>query len=191
MQRPMAGKMDGEYFSNAYYKIRLKRSGVITELHDKRAGRQLIKVLNGKFANDLGTSNLEAGAPLVVENAGPVSITIRAVSADPVLHSTRVTLFSQSPRIEIEDSILENFADVKDWAFSFDLKDHSTRHEELGAILTVKKQRNGGNYANQNARYDWQTFNHFADMSEEGYGVTLSNIDCSFFKLGNSTPDSL
>lgn len=28
-------------------------------------------------------------------------------------------------------------------------------------------------------------------MSEKGYGVTLSNIDCSFFKLGKSTTDSL
>jgi len=28
-------------------------------------------------------------------------------------------------------------------------------------------------------------------MSEEDYGVTLSNIDCSFFRLGNSTADSL
>ncbi len=127
----MAAKMDGEYFSNAYYKIRLKRSGVITELHDKKTGRQLIKTLNGKFANDLGTSNLEVGARLIVENAGPVSVTLKAISEDPVQHSTRITLFSHSPRVEIEDSIQENITDVKEWAFSFDLQHHSTRHEEL------------------------------------------------------------
>jgi len=190
-QGPMAGKLEGEYFTNAYYKIRMKRSGVITELHDKKTGRQLITGLNGKFGNDLGTSNIEAGAALTVENAGPVSVTIKARSADPVKHTTRITLFSRSPRIEIDDSIRENFTDVKEWAFSFNLKEHSTRHEELGCVLTVKKQQNGGNYANHNARYDWQTFNHFADMSEKDYGITLSNIDCSFFKLGNSTPDSL
>lgn len=191
LQRAIAGKADGEYFSNAFYKLRLKKSGVITELYDKKTGRQLIKTLNGKFANDLGTKNLNAGTSLTVENAGPVSVTIKASSGDPVQHTTRITLFSHSPRLEIEDSIQENFADVKEWAFSFDLKDHNTHHEELGCILKVKKQSNGGNYADQNARYDWQTFNHFADMSEKSYGVTLSNIDCSFFRLGNSTPDSL
>ncbi|MEP6595537.1 MAG: glycosyl hydrolase-related protein [Ginsengibacter sp.] len=191
IQKPKAAKMDGEYFSNALYKLRLKRSGVITELYDKETGRQLIKTLNDKFANDLGTKNLEEGAALTFENAGPVSVTIKTMSKDPLKHSSRITLFSQSPRIEIEDSIQENFADVKEWAFSFDLKDHNIRHEELGCILKVKKQSNGGNYANQNARYDWQTFNHFADISEERYGITLSNIDCSFFKLGNSTIDSL
>jgi alpha-mannosidase len=191
MNRLMAAKVDGEYLSNAFYKIRLKRSGVITEFYDKKAGRQLIKDVNGKFANDLGTTNLEAGAVLTIENAGPVSVTLKATSDDPIKHTTRITLFYQSPRLEIEDSIQENFSDVKDWAFSFDLRDQSTRHEELGCILTLKKQHSGGNYANQNARYDWQTFNHFADISEEAYSVTLSNIDCSFFKLGNSTPDSL
>ncbi len=191
MSRPMAAKVDGKYFTNTYYNIVLKKSGVITEFYDKKTGRQLIKRLNGKFANDLGTINLEAGSALSLENAGPVSVTLKAISADPVKHNTRLTLFSQSPRVEMEDSIQENFGDVKDWAFSFGLKNQNTHHEELGCVLKVKKQSNGGNYANQNARYDWQTFNHFTDMSEVDYGVTLSNIDCSFFKLGNSTPDSL
>ena len=191
MSRPMAAEVHGEYFINKYYKICLKKSGVITEFYDKKTGRQLIKSLNGKFANDLGTKNLEAGAALSMENAGPVSVTMKAISGDPLKHTARITLFSQSRRVEIEDSIQENFGDVKDWTFSFGLKNHNTRHEELGCIIKVKKQSNGGNYAEQNARYDWQTFNHFANMSEEDYGITLSNIDCSFFKLGNSTPDSL
>ncbi|MBC7915352.1 MAG: glycoside hydrolase, partial [Pyrinomonadaceae bacterium] len=62
---------------------------------------------------------------------------------------------------------------------------------ELGSILTATKASRGGSYANNNARYDWQTFNHFAAIGENDYNVILSNQDCSFFKLGNSTPDSL
>lgn len=135
-------------------------------------------------------SNSE-GAELVVENAGPVSVTLKAVSANPIKHTVRITLFSNSPRIDIEDSIQANFKDVKTWAFSFNLNEQTTRHEELGAVLTVKKQSRGGHYADENARYDWQTFNHFTNLSEPNYGVTLSNIDCSFFKLGKSTNDSL
>ena len=58
-------------------------------------------------------------------------------------------------------------------------------------MLTARLETNEGNYASQNARYDWQTFNHFADMSEENYGITISNLDCSFFKLGQSSVYSL
>jgi alpha-mannosidase len=137
----------------------------------------------------LGGNN--EGTALVVENAGPVSVTLKAVSTNPLRHTTRVTLFANNPRIEIEDSIQANFKDTKTWAFSFNVNNPTTRHEELGAVLTVKKESRGGHYADENARYDWQTFNHFANMSESNYGITLSNMDCSFFKLGSSTIDSL
>ncbi|MCF0069741.1 glycosyl hydrolase-related protein [Dyadobacter sp. CY261] len=189
---PAAATLSGDYLANAHYRIRLRKSGVITELIDSlAASRQLVKVINGKYLNDLGTTAIDEGNPLVIENAGPVSVTWKAVSGNPIPHTVRVTLFKDSPRIEIEDSIQANYKDLKTWAFSFALKQPTTRHEELGSVLTAKTDKNGGHYASQNARYDWLTFNHFADMSESGYGVSLSNVDCSFFKLGNSTPDSL
>jgi alpha-mannosidase len=188
---PVAATVSGETLQTARYRIRLSPSGAITDLFDRQANRQLVKPLDGKFLNDLGVPNVDEGSPVVVENAGPVSVTLKAVSAVPVPHTVRVTVFANSPRIEIENRIQANFSDVKTWAFSFNLDKPTTRHEELGAILTAKKETRGGHYAAQNARLDWQTFNHFADLSEKNYGVTLSNLDCSFFKLGHSTVDSL
>ncbi|MBC7920125.1 MAG: glycoside hydrolase, partial [Ferruginibacter sp.] len=187
-----AARVKGEFIQNAYHRLRLRKSGVISDLFDRQAGnRPVIRTLDGRWFNDLGSANVDAGNPVLVENEGPVSVTLRAVSPDPIAHSVRVTLFANSPRIEIEDSIRANFADVKTWAFSLNLNHPTTHHEELGAVLTAKKETRGGDYASQNARYDWLTFNHFADLSEPDYGVTLSNQDCSFFKLGQSTPDSL
>jgi alpha-mannosidase len=189
---PAAATFAGEYLRSARYRLRLSRSGALTEVYDSLAqGRQLVRPLDGKYLNDLGATNVNAGSPVVVENAGPVSVTLKAVSTDPVPHTVRITVFANSPRIEIEDSIQANFSDVKTWTFSFNLEKPTTHHEEVGAILTARKETRGGHYAAQNARLDWQTFNHFADMSEKGYGVTLSNLDCSFFKLGKSTVDSL
>ncbi|WP_375444797.1 glycosyl hydrolase-related protein [uncultured Fibrella sp.] len=202
--RPAAATVSGEYISNARYRLRLSPSGAITELYDIKAnGRQLVKALDGMYVNHLGVAggnpvNINEGRPVVVENVGPVSVTIKAVSPVPVPHTVRVTLFANGgpARIEVEDSIQANFRDVKTWSFSFNLISPTTHHEELGAILTARKETQGGHYAARNARLDWQTFNHFADLSEPGYGraaygVTLSNVDCSFFKLGNSTVDSL
>ncbi|NDP26532.1 MAG: glycoside hydrolase [Flavobacterium sp.] len=189
--KPIAATIQDEYVSNDFYKLRFTKSGVITELTDKLANRQLIKPTDGKYANDLGTTDVNDGEKIIVENAGPVSVTLKAVSTNPALHTTRITLYADAPRIDIENTIQENFGDVKTWAFSFDLNNPTTRHEELGAILTDKLEKNGGHYANSIARYDWQTFNHFANLSESDYGITLSNLDCSFFKLGNSTINSL
>jgi alpha-mannosidase len=65
--------------------------------------------------------------------------------------------------------------------------------EELGAILRMKKKSDGGHYAERNARYDYATLNHFADITDgtNTRGVTLSNWDCAFVRLGRSTPDAL
>lgn len=189
--KPAAAIVQDEYISNEYYQIRFTKSGVITELKDKIANRQLIKLTDGKYANDLGTKDVNDGENIVIENAGPVSITLKAVASKPVLHTSRITLYKNSPRIDIENTIQENFGDIKTWAFSFDLNNPTTRHEELGAVLIDKLEKNGGHYANSIARYDWQTFNHFANLSENNYGITLSNLDCSFFKLGKSSLSTL
>ncbi len=186
-----AATVSGEVIANKFYRLRFTPSGVITELFDSLMNRQLVQQTAGRYLNDLGTTDVMDGAPVVVENSGPVSVTLKAVSKNPLPHTVRLTLFANSPCITIEDSIQANFGDVKTWAFSFNLSAPTTRHEELGAILTAKKQARGGHYANSIARYDWQTFNHFADLGETDYGVTLSNVDCSFFKLGGSTIDSL
>lgn len=191
MQAKPAALVNDGYISNSFYRLRLTPSGAITELYDSLAGgRQLVKSIDGKYLNDLGSTNNNDGE-VIVENSGPVSVTLKAVSRNPLLHTVRVTLFAATPRIEIEDSIQQNFGDLKSWAFSFNMDNPTTRHEELGAVLTVKKKSRGGHYADENARYDYQTFNHFAAMSEADYGVTLSNSDCSFFKLGKGTVDSL
>lgn len=193
--RPLLAKaaavIKNGWISNSFYSVQLSRSGTVTQIFDKKAKRQIVSKIDGRYLNDIGTNNIDAGKELVVENAGPVSVTYKAVSAVPVPHTTRITLYANSPKIEIRNSVDTNFTDVKTWAFSFNLNQVTTHHEELGAVLTVKKASRGGDYADQNARYDWQTFNHFADLSEKNYGVTISNLDCSFFKLGNGTVDSL
>lgn len=187
-QYKSAVMVSGDTMSNSFYTLRLSRSGAITSIVDKRSGnRELVKFIEGRYLNDLGSGDVDSGKPIEVENAGPVSVTLKANSNYPIEHTVRVTLFANSPRIEIENSIDANFGDVKTWAFSFDLNNPTTRHEELGAVITVKTENSGGHYASQNARYDWQTFNHFANLSEADYGVTISNLDCSFFKLGRSS----
>jgi len=174
---------------NDNYKIVVSGRGAITSLIDKQRGnRELVREIQNRALNDLGPGT---GA-LTVENAGPVSVTLRADATAPLRHTTRITLFRDSRRIEIHNEITQNFSDVKTWGFGFNLEKPDVWHEEVGAVIRVKLLADGGHYSPRNARYDWLTLNHFADIGgADGFGATLSNADCAFMQLGQSTAAKL
>lgn len=116
-----------------------------------------------------------------------MSVTVKATGTSPLAHTSRITLFRDSRRIDIRNDIDENFDATHTWSFSFNLKRPDVRHEEVGAIVRAKLLADGGQYSPVMSRLEWLTLNHFADMSEDGgAGVTLSNSDCAFMKLGDS-----
>jgi alpha-mannosidase len=174
---------------NEFYKIKVAERGAITSLIDKQRGnREVVREINGRAANDLGPGS----GTVQVENTGPVSVTLRADAAGPLAHTTRVTLVHGSRRIEIENEITQNSPDVWTWGFGFDLEKPDVWHEEVGAVIRAKLLSDGGHYSPRNARYDWLTLNHFADIGgADGFGATLSNADCAFMQLGHSTPERL
>jgi alpha-mannosidase len=126
-------------------------------------------------------------------NAGPVSVTLRARSEAGVDHTTWITLYRHSDRVDVRNEITGNFSDVRYWTFSFALPDPAVRSEEVGAINLNKLAKQGGAYADTHARYDHITLNHFADISagDDSRGVTLSNADLAFAQLGRSTDNFL
>jgi alpha-mannosidase len=182
-----AANVTGGVLENGHYRIAVAGRGAITSLIDRTRGdRELARVINGRAINDLGPGD---GA-LEVENAGPVSVTLRAAASAPLRHTTRITLIRDKDRIEIRNDITQNFADVQTWSFAFNCDAPDLWHEEVGAVIRAKPLSDGGHYSPRNARYDWLTLNHFACLCDErnGGGVTLSNADCAFMKFGNSTP---
>ena len=179
--------------SNAAISITVERDGAISRLIDKRNGTvNLASQVNGLRINDLAP-NTDAGQPLKLENVGPVSASVRAQSGAGGGHVTTITVYRNSNRVDIDNQIIQNFQDTKHWGFSFALNNPSTFSEEVGAINLNKLKSAGGAYANTQARYDYITLNHFADMNDASgqKGITLSNPDLAFAKLGNSTPHSL
>ncbi len=110
---------------------------------------------------------------------------------DPVRHTTRVTLTADSPWVRLENRIEASFDQVLTWGFGFAAAGFSIRHEELGAILSAALTTSGGHYAPRQGRYDWLTLNHFVDLGDQDWGVTLSNADLAFFRPGRSRLDQL
>jgi alpha-mannosidase len=173
---------------NEIYQITLAGRGAVISLIDKtRNNRQFAKSYGGYIINDLGSGT----GTLTVENPGAVSVTLKAVSDTPRQHTTRLTLVRGSQRILIQNEITQNFGELLAWRYGFDLTAPDVWHEEVGAILRARKVSQGGHYADDHARYDWLTLNHFADITGGSVGVTLSNFDCYFMRLGNSTPTVL
>jgi len=178
---------------NARVKVVVDPDGAIASLIDKsQPDTELAATIDGLKLNDFA-ANDTSGNAIVLENSGPVSVTLKCVSDAGRAHTTRVTLFRDSDRVEIRNEITENFADVRHWAFSFNLANPDVHTEELGSIIHDKKKSDGGNYADTHARYDYATLNHFADITDGSNtrGVTLANADCAFVKLGHSISDKL
>ncbi|MEY2880945.1 MAG: hypothetical protein RLZZ15_3325, partial [Verrucomicrobiota bacterium] len=179
-------------FENSAVKLIVERDGAIRSLVAKNSSTELAATLDGLALNDLAPHSSD-GEPLRVENAGPVSVTLRARSEAGLDHTTAITLYRDSDRIDLRNEITANFSDVRHWSFSFNLPAPAVRTEEVGAILLNKLTTAGGDYAPTHARYDYVTVNHFADITagDGRSGVTLSNPDLAFAKLGRSTVAAL
>jgi alpha-mannosidase len=174
-------------FENDRYQVTANGHGAITSLVDKLDGSRQI-VQTGGALNDIGSGT---GTP-APENIGPVSATLYVNAGGTPTHRTRVTLYKTVDRIDIDDEVTSNFGDsIVTYNSSFNLTGHTARHEEIGAIAVAKLMAQGGNYSDSLARYDYLTMNHFVDLSDATHGVTVSNWDSPFFKLGNSTSSSL
>ena len=179
--------IDGHYtFENGFMKLVIERDGAISSFIDKlRGNAELAASIGGRKLNDFAV-NSDEGENLQVENRGPVSVTVRARSAAGLDHTTAITLYHGSARVDIQNELNANFNDVRYWAFSFALNQPSLRTEEVGAINLNKLKSDGGDYATTHARYDHITVNHFADFTDGdgSKGVTLSNPDLAFARLG-------
>jgi len=184
-----AATVNGSTFENSFYKVVINGSGAITSLIDKQRGNREF-VLSAGVLNDLGTGS--TAGTITAENSGPVSVTLKASSTAVLSHDSRITLFRDINRIDIANQINQNFSSTQSWRFAYNLANPDVRHEEVGAVIRAKLLASGGHYSPNSARYDWMTINHFADMSGDGnVGITLSNSDLYFMKVGNSSTTSL
>jgi alpha-mannosidase len=184
---------DAFVVENGRVRLTVERDGALSSLIDKRRGDvELLATVGGLASNDL-VAGAAQGESLTVVDQGPVSVTLRARSAKELEHATEITVYRDSERVDVLNEITANFGDVRHWTFSFNLKSPVVHTEEVGAINLNRRAAQGGAYADTHARYDYVTVNHFADVAAgaTGPGVTLSNADLAFARLGQSTVDRL
>ncbi|MBN1480703.1 hypothetical protein JXA70_10555 [candidate division KSB1 bacterium] len=169
-----------------FYTVRLEKSGAIRSLYDKR----LHKEWSQGWLNYLG-GDPHAGEEIQILHDGEEHITLFCRSADPLKHDCTITFYADTPRIDIQNRILENFSDLQHWTFDFKVDRPEVWHEEVGAVIKAKTASAGGHYADRMARYDYLTLNHFLNVGNAKHSITLSNSNCLFFRLGESKPEFL
>lgn len=184
-----AASVSGNVLENNEFRITVAPNGAIISWIDKtRGNKEMARDAGGRFINDLGSG----GGTITVESAGPVSVTLLVTSNGPVAHTTRITLIRNLARVDIDNNISQAFDATQTWRFSFNLDNPDIWHEEVGAILRARLTSDGGHYSTHNARYDWLTLNHFMHVQGgAGIGVTLSNWEAYFMRIGSSTPQQL
>jgi alpha-mannosidase len=175
---------------NQLYEVTIGPRGNITSLVDHtHQDWQVVDTAGGGSIHDLGSGNGVA----VLEEQGPVSTTVMVepLGASPS-QATRITVYHPSiNRIDVETQITENFATNEEFVSTFNLDSPEMIHEEVGMIAQVGRLADGGDYADENTRTDYLTFNHFVTIVDVDHGVTVSNWDSQFFRAGNSTIDAL
>ncbi len=189
-------RVTGEQVETPYYRLRITSDGVITSLVEKKTGKEWVaSVVNlvGPGSTDStgsmcynGPADPSGSLHVAVQNSEMLEL--RCESRFPVRHMTRVRLYAGDPRIDIENTILQNFHDPLYCSFDFNVEQPEVWHEEVGAVIQARVHSEGGHYADRKARYDHLSFNHFTWIGNQEEGIVLSNRDCLFFKLGQSTP---
>jgi alpha-mannosidase len=178
-------------FENSFYKLKITKSGVITSLYDKKRKKEWVRNIESKFFNDLGAGDKDTEGEIKIENHGPVSTTIVCSSNLPLKHQSRITLYENIERIDIDNVILENFSDKQHFTFSCDLENPEVWHEEVGAVINAKLAPEGGHYSEYMARYDYLSLGHMMHVGNSKEGLSISNLGAYFMKLGKSTPTKL
>lgn len=185
-------RFDGKILETPFYKITVTKAGVLTSILDKKTGTEYVKPLDNKYVNDLGSGISDVNSLIKIENEGEISMTLFCETTKPIKHTSRITVYANSPRIDIQNEIKQNFNDPIYASFSINADNAIVHHEEIGAVIKAKYLEEGGHYAKEMSRVDHLSLNHFADVSSsQGRGVTVSVADCLFMKLGNSEEQKL
>lgn len=186
---PAASVAGADTMDNGVLRLRMRGDGALDAVTEVASGRALVGA--GGAWNLQGPGPAGAAGAVRVAESGPVFVALEVDVASTPRHRTRVTLHRGLDRVEIHNVIDEGFSDTVGYGFDFALRSQVTHHEEVGAVLRVGRQREGGDYADTGTRTDFLTLNHFVDLSEAGFGITLSSRDSQFFRAGRSDVSTL
>lgn len=179
-------RLDGPFYSVEVSPV----TGGIVSLIDKTRGRELVDRDSPYHLNQClywsdGVEHTPLAATIEFGPAGPVfaELRVRASLKNSELRTT-ITLYANIDRIDIRNDLEKRPTSERqelDFAFPFAVPDRRYRFEAPGAIIEAGRDQLPG------AGQAVTVVRHFVDVSNDDFGVTLSQADSLVVEFGHRT----
>ncbi|NIO38856.1 MAG: hypothetical protein GTO41_00840, partial [Burkholderiales bacterium] len=180
---------------NRFYKISIdSKTGGINSIYDKQLKRELVDEdaphkVNQFVMRWIQSGKIEgpSGATVQKGHAGPVcgSIVIKASGAGCPQITQEITIYDQIKRIDFANRILKDSTPLQEIYFAFPFKVGNPDFRFEGSNSVIKPFRD--QFPGSNTNY--YTVQHWADVSDGQFGITLSPIESHLLEFGGLWPN--
>ena len=184
-----------DMLENRFYKIRIDpKSGGISSIYDKELKRELVDERAPHKVNQFVMRWIQSGkieGPTSVKvqkgQTGPVcgSLVIKAQGAGCPQITQEVILYDQIKRVDFANRILKDSAPLQDIYFAFPFKMNNPDFRFEGSNSVIKPFRD--QFPGSNTNY--YTVQHWADVSDGEFGITLSPVESHLLEFGGLWPN--
>jgi len=182
---------------NRFYKISVDpKSGVIVSIYDKELDVELVDQEAPHGFNQFIARSVIDGKQCPAEESkveigktGPVmgSLIIKGDGVGCPQRTQEIIVYDELKRIDIANRLLKDSTPLLElyFAYPFNVNDPKIKFEATCALVTpIEDQIPGSNT-------DYYTVQHWADMSEEKFGVALSSTEAHLVEFGGLWPGYL
>ncbi len=184
-----------DMLESRFYRIKVDpKTGGISSIYDKELKRELVDDRAPHKVNQFVMRWIQSGA---VE--GPTSVTIRKGQTGPVYGSLvinaqgsgcpqitqEIILYDQIKRIDFANRILKDSTPLQEiyFAFPFKMDKPEFRFEGSNSVIEPSRDQFPGSNTN------YYAVQHWADISDGEYGITLSPVESHLLEFGGLWPN--
>jgi len=188
-------KVGPNTLENQFFRIKIDpKTGGISSIYDKQLKRELVDEdaphkVNQFVMRWMQSGKVEGPSGVTVQkgHAGPVcgSIIIRASGAGCPQITQEITIYDQVKRIDFASRILKDSAPLQEiyFAFPFKVDDPDFRFEGSNSVIKPFRDQFPGSNTN------YYTVQHWADVSDGQFGITLSPVESHLLEFGGLWPN--
>lgn len=184
-----------DMLESRFYRIKIDpKTGGISSIYDKELKRELVDESAPHRVNQFVTRWIQSG-----KIEGPTSVTVQKGQTGPVYGSLiikaqgagcpqitqEVILYDQIKRIDFANRILKDSTPLQEIYFAFPFKMDKPDFRFEGSNSVIKPFRD--QFPGSNTNY--YTVQHWADVSDGEFGITLSPVESHLLEFGGLWPN--
>jgi len=182
---------------NRFYRISVDpETGAVTSIYDKELNTELVDKDAPHGFNQFIARRVTDGEQRPAErsivrkgNRGPIvgSLVMKGEGVGCPQRTQEIVVYDKLKRIDIANRLLKDSTPLLEmyFAFPFNLKNPKIKFEATGSLITPLEDQIPG------SNTDYYALLHWADVSEENFGVTWTSIEAHLAEFGGLWPGYL